>query len=84
MARKILNDRADFEIGSDNVYADLGFADSSAMLVKAQLTSKIGKGLEARALTPVTAAELRMKAPPSSAFRRTGTWSRLSCGYSER
>jgi predicted XRE-type DNA-binding protein len=56
--QKIPNDTSDLEVGSSNVYADLGFDDSSAMLIKAQLVSKIGEVLGARALTPVKAAAL--------------------------
>jgi predicted XRE-type DNA-binding protein len=41
----------DIEVGSANVYADLGRADADEMLVKAQLASKIGEILERRKLT---------------------------------
>ena len=48
----------DVEKGSTNVYADLGRADADAMLVKAQLASKIADIMKRRRLTQVAAAEL--------------------------
>lgn len=48
----------DVEKGSKNVYADLGRADADAMLVKAQLASKIAELIKRRHLTQVEAAEL--------------------------
>ena len=44
--------------GSGNVYRDLGFPDPDAMLVKAQLTSKISEILAERRYTQTKAAEL--------------------------
>lgn len=46
------------EHGSANVYRDLGFPDPDAMLVKAQLTSKIYEILSERRYTQARAAEL--------------------------
>ena len=46
------------EIGSGNVYADLGYRDSESMLVKAQLAAKIAEILQRRALTQARAAEI--------------------------
>ena len=48
----------DIEKGSINVYADLGRADADAMLVKAQLASKIADIMKRRRLTQMEAAEL--------------------------
>jgi predicted XRE-type DNA-binding protein len=48
----------EIEKGSTNVYADLGRADADAMLVKAQLTSKIADIMKRRRLTQMEAAEL--------------------------
>lgn len=45
------------EIGSGNVYADLGFADSENMLVKAKLVAKISEILSERRLTQAQAAK---------------------------
>lgn len=46
---KTMNDETiEFEVGSGNVYADLGFPDAEEMLVKAQLTFKIGEIIKAR------------------------------------
>jgi hypothetical protein len=48
----------DFERGGTNVYADLGAPDAEAMLVKAQLATKIAEIIKRRRLTQVTAAEI--------------------------
>jgi predicted XRE-type DNA-binding protein len=48
----------EIEKGSTNVYADLGRADADAMLVKAQLASKIADLVKRRRLTQMAAAEL--------------------------
>lgn len=44
------------EVGSRNVYADLGFPDADEMLVKAQLVSKISEILEERGYSQTEAA----------------------------
>ncbi len=48
----------EFEVGSGNVYADLGFPDAEEMLVKAQLTFKIGEIIKARRWSQQKAAEV--------------------------
>ena len=46
------------EAGSGNVYADLGYADSESMLVKAELAAKIAEIIQRRALTQADAARI--------------------------
>lgn len=46
------------EIGSTNVYADLGRHDAGGMLVKAQLASKIGSIIKRKKLTQAQAADI--------------------------
>jgi len=46
------------EEGSGNVYADLGYADSEDMVVKAQLVTKIADIIRQRGLTQERAAKL--------------------------
>ena len=46
------------EEGSGNVYADLGYADSQSMLMKAQLAAKIAEIVQQRALTQADAARI--------------------------
>ena len=46
------------EEGSGNVYADLGYADSDTMLVKAQLAAKIGEIVQRRGLTQAQTANI--------------------------
>jgi predicted XRE-type DNA-binding protein len=46
------------EVGSGNVYRDLGNADADRMLVKAQLATKIGDLMNRRRLTQSDAARL--------------------------
>lgn len=48
----------EFEKGSTNVYADLGFPDAEAMFRKAQLTSEIDKIIKARRWSRRKAAEV--------------------------
>ena len=59
------------EEGSGNVYADLGYADSESMLVKAQLVAKIAEILQRRLLTQSDAARiLGLTQPKVSALLR--------------
>jgi predicted XRE-type DNA-binding protein len=46
------------EMGTGNVYADLGFADADEMLIKAQLVSKIAEIIKRKGLTQTQAAQL--------------------------
>lgn len=46
------------EIGSTNVYADLGYADASEMQRKASLAAEITRGIKARNLTQDMASSL--------------------------
>ena len=50
----------EIEIGSDNVYEDLGYANADAMLVKAQLASKTGDIIKRRKRSQIQAAEVRV------------------------
>ncbi|MDP2823065.1 MAG: helix-turn-helix transcriptional regulator [Sulfuritalea sp.] len=46
------------EVGSGNVYADLGFENAEQMLVKARLAAKIDEIIRRRKLTQAQAAEV--------------------------
>ncbi len=46
------------QVGSGNVFADLGLPNSKEMLIKAELASKIGEIIETRHLTQMDAAEI--------------------------
>jgi len=46
------------EVGSDNVYADLGYADAAEMQRKSQLAGEIARAIKARHLTQAGAAVL--------------------------
>jgi predicted XRE-type DNA-binding protein len=48
----------EIEAGSGNVYADLGFPDADAMLMKAQLVTKIAELIKRKGLTQTQAGEL--------------------------
>ena len=48
----------EFEKGSTNVYADLGFPDADEMLRKAELVTEIGKIIKARRWTQQRATEV--------------------------
>jgi predicted XRE-type DNA-binding protein len=61
----------DFEEGSTNVYADLGYPDADEMLVKAQLVVKISAIIKRRRLTQASAAKiLGMPQPKVSGMLR--------------
>lgn len=45
------------EVGSRNVYADLGFPDSDEMLIKAQLVSRISEIIKERGYSQTDAAQ---------------------------
>lgn len=57
MARKA-TDKIQFELGTGNVFADLGFANAEQELLKAHLTLQIYRVVKARKLTQARAAEL--------------------------
>ncbi len=48
----------EFEKGSGNVYADLGFPDADEMLRKAELATEIGRIIKSRRWTQQKAAEV--------------------------
>jgi predicted XRE-type DNA-binding protein len=77
--RKSRKDRnPDYEIGSSNVYADLGCAAAGSLLIKAQLVSKISEILEEQGLTRIkAAARLGIPLPKLSSMLR-GQFSGLS------
>ena len=50
--------KIEIEVGTGNVYADLGMEDAEAMQVKARLAAKIADIIKRRGLTQVQAATL--------------------------
>lgn len=67
----LTSDESDASAGSGNVYEDLGFADASEMLVKAQLAHQISAAIKRRRLTQQDAAEIiGMPQPKLSALLR--------------
>lgn len=46
------------EVGSTNVYADLGYTDAAEMQRKSQLAAEIARAIKARKLTQTAASEL--------------------------
>ena len=69
MSKPRVTNRVSMEEGSGNVYADLGYADSEAMLIKAQLVAKIAEIIRARGLTQAEAAgKLGLTQPKVSAL----------------
>ena len=58
MTRKITKPKIAYEVSSGNVYADLGFADSTEMLAKASIVAQIGRIIQARKMTQAKAGEL--------------------------
>jgi predicted XRE-type DNA-binding protein len=68
------------ELGTGNVYADLGFLDSEAMLIKAQLTAKIAEIIKRKGLTQTQAAALLGMPQPKLSNLLRGRFR----GFSER
>jgi predicted XRE-type DNA-binding protein len=63
--------KKDYERGSGNVFADLGYARPEEALAKAELAHRITKIIERRRLTQAEAAEiLKVDQPKVSALRR--------------
>ena len=52
------NTEITIEVGSTNVYADLGYADAAEMQRKSQLAAEIARAIKARRLTQASAATL--------------------------
>jgi predicted XRE-type DNA-binding protein len=48
----------DVEMGTGNVYADLGYGDADEMLIKAQLVAKIAEIIKRKGITQTQAAAL--------------------------
>ncbi|MCI0403739.1 MAG: helix-turn-helix domain-containing protein [Acidobacteria bacterium] len=66
-----MSKRADYKIGSGNVFTDLGFAGAEEMMAKAVLAHRIGRIIEERKLTQAEAARVMgVDQPKISALRR--------------
>jgi len=72
--------KAEFELGSTNVYADLAYKAPDDMLVKARLVSKIAELLEERHFTQTKAAAVLDIPQPKLSKMLRGQFS----GFSER
>lgn len=68
------------EMGTGNVYADLGYSDADEMLVKAQLVTKIAEIIKGKSLTQTQAAELLGLTQPKLSNLLRGRFR----GFSER
>ena len=71
MKKERVLDEVSVQVGSKNVYADLGYRDSEEMLLKAQLVTAIAEIIEQRGLTQQQAAKvLRLTQPKISGLLR--------------
>ena len=71
MKKKRVRDEIAIQKSSGNVYADLGYADSEDMAVKAQIVAKIAEIIEQRQLNQEQAAEiLKLTQPKISGLLR--------------
>jgi len=69
--KRVMQREIPVEKSGGNVYADLGYAHSEDMLVKAQIVTKIAEIIEQRRLTQGQAAEiLRLTQPKISRLLR--------------
>lgn len=66
------------ELGSDNVYADLGLPDAQEMLVKAKLAAKIAEIIKRQNLTQQQAAELLAMSQPKVSMMLRGQFRGIS------
>jgi predicted XRE-type DNA-binding protein len=71
VSKRRMTDTIAVEEGSVNVYADLGYPDGAAMLIKAQLVAKIAEIIKTKGLTQAqAAAKLGLTQPKVSAILR--------------
>lgn len=71
MKKKELKRAVDYEIGSDNVFADLGFENAEEELLKSDLTGEIAHLIKKKRLTQAQAAKiLKVDQPRISALIR--------------
>ncbi len=70
----------DVEMGTGNVYADLGYADADEMLIKAKLVVKIAEIIKRKGLTQTQGAELLGMPQPKLSNLLRGQFR----GFSER
>jgi len=70
----------DVEMGTDNVYADLGYVDADEMLIKAQLVAKIAEIIKRKGITQTQAAALLEMPQPKLSYLLSGRFR----GFSER
>jgi predicted XRE-type DNA-binding protein len=68
------------EIGTGNVYADLGYGDADEMLIKARLVAKIAEIIKRKGLTQTQAAQLLGMPQPKLSNLLSGRFR----GFSER
>lgn len=58
MKKKVVEQKLDYEIGSDNVFADLGFENAEEELLKSDLTAEISSLIKKKKLTQNQAAKI--------------------------
>ena len=68
----------EFEIGSGNVYKDLGFKDADAMLAKARIVVEISRIIRARRLRQTAAAKILGLSQPKISALLSGHFQRYS------
>jgi predicted XRE-type DNA-binding protein len=68
------------EMGTGNVYADLGYGDADEMLIKAQLVTKIAEIIKRKGITQTQAAALLGMPQPKLSNLLSGRFR----GFSER
>ena len=79
MSKRKVRD-VDVEMGTGNVYADLGYADADEMLIKAQLVAKIAEIIKRKGITQTQAAALLEMPQPKLSNLLSGRF----LGFSER
>jgi predicted XRE-type DNA-binding protein len=73
-----MSDELEYEVGSGNVFADLGREDADEMLARAELLRQINSIIAHRHLTQVQAAELLGTNQPTVSDLKRGRLSKFS------
>ena len=68
----------DVELGTDNVYADLGYVDADEMLIKAHLVAKIAEIIKRKGVTQIQAAALLKMPQPKLSNLLSGRFRGIS------
>lgn len=76
--KDLKNEIPQFERGSQNIYADLGYKKSDEMLIKAELAVKISNAIKSLKLTQIEASQIMCISQDKVSNILRGNFSRIS------